>query len=70
MYDEDRIEVGHWNLSDFYNNVGFIAEGENFENIIIGMTKDPQGNLDRFFTTSVRRLQTENLKSVIAFFIF
>lgn len=60
MYDETRMEVGHWNFSDFFNSPGFIAQGDNFEDLIRGVTKDPQGNLDRFFTTSVRRFNYKN----------
>lgn len=53
MYNDDRKAVSMWKFSDFYNAVEFITEGENFEQLVIGMATDAQGNLDRFFPTSV-----------------
>lgn len=53
MYNEERCEVSSWHFSDFYNEIGFIAEGDNFENLVIGLATQQQANMDRFFPTSV-----------------
>lgn len=54
LYDDDRKPVKNWTFSEFFNNVGFISKDNNFEQLVIGMTKEPQNNQDRHFATSVR----------------
>lgn len=56
MYKDEvnRVPVSEWIFSDFYMAIGFIAENENFEQLVVGMATDLQGKLDRHFPTSVR----------------
>lgn len=56
MYKDEveRVPSAEWNFSDFYLAIGFITENENFEQLIVGLATDLQGNLDRHFPTSVR----------------
>lgn len=56
MYKDEveRVPVSEWKFSDFYLAISFITEGENFEQLVVGLTTDLQGKLDRHFPTSVR----------------
>lgn len=53
MYNDNRKPVSVWTFSGFYNNIGFISKDNHFEELVIGMTKDPQNNQDRHFAISV-----------------
>jgi hypothetical protein len=53
LFDEHRSSFEALRLSDHFNRPQIIEEGNNFDDLALGMHTQPQESSDKFFTTEV-----------------